>query len=227
MPLSRSHLEGPEAAHFSQSRAPILGADEVGRGALAGPLTVAAVAFSPEVFQKPLCAGLDEVTDSKLLSPGKRAELVEAIQSSALFFGIVHVSNRMVDRIGINPATRFALERLMLRFGNAGFLPRHLLLDGKHDFHLERFNPSLVCKTIIGGDSASLSIAAASILAKEARDARMKKFAVLFPEFSFDQHKGYGTRTHLLALNLLGPSILHRRTYMKAEQQQLELEWPP
>ena len=226
MSLSSSHLEGPEAAHFAVEQDHILGADEVGRGALAGPLTVAAVAFPAEVFKVHLSDGLEGVTDSKLLSPARRAELVPCIRQKVAFFAVVHVSNRIVDRIGINPATRFALERLIARFESAGFRPKQLLLDGRHDFHIERFNPTIECRTIIGGDSASLSIAAASILAKESRDARMLRYASIFPEFGFDRHKGYGTRDHQRVLDLVGPCVLHRRTFLRGENTQLELEWP-
>ncbi len=225
MPLARSHREGPEADCYAEASGLVIGADEVGRGALAGPLTVAAVAFPAELFAGELPEDLAGVSDSKTLSPAERALQVPAIRARSSFAAIVHISNRRVDEIGINPATRIALEYLVARFRRCGLAPAQLLLDGRHDFHLGRAMPELRCRTIVGGDRECLSIAAASVLAKEARDGRMRRFGRLFPEFGFEKHKGYGTREHMLALDLAGPCALHRKSYLRANTLQLELPW--
>lgn len=225
MPLSCSHQEGPEAAHYQEHHAPALGADEVGRGAIAGPLTVGMVSFPAGIFQNSLSQALTEVTDSKQLSHEKRALLVPAIRQTASFWAVVHLSNKWVDSHGINPCTRLALERLLRRSGVAHLPGTLLLMDGKHKFHIGMNYPDLHCRTIVGGDASVLSIAAASILAKEARDARMQRFADFYPGYGFEKHKGYGTAEHLKAVAELGPCPLHRLSYLPKEDQQLELSW--
>lgn len=186
----------------------IAGLDEAGRGALAGPVVAAAVILplSSSSSSPDLLKQLSEVNDSKQLSANTRAKLYPIIQNTALTFGIGIRSAQYVDRYGIISSTKQAmLDALQALIPPA----EYLLIDGR--IRLPR--SSLPQQSIIRGDSKSLSIAAASILAKVTRDQVMIALDVQYPEYGFARHKGYGTVSHRHALRLLGPTPEHRLTF--------------
>lgn len=179
----------------------VAGVDEVGRGPLAGPVTAAAVILSPTSD----FGWLRHVRDSKQLSPPKRQELATCIWRDALGVGVGFVSHTVIDRIGIAEATRQAMLRAV---GELNRRPQYLLIDA-----LSLHACSLPQKGIIGGDARCVSIAAASIVAKVARDRHMKHRDHRFSGYGFARNKGYGTREHLQALRELGPCEIHRRSF--------------
>ena len=177
----------------------IAGVDEVGRGPLAGPV-VAACVILPEGFD------LSGINDSKKLTEKQRERAEIRIRAEALAIGLGIVSPEIIDRINILQATR---EAMRMAFRLVSPTPDYVLIDGLPvpDF------PCLVQKSIISGDSQSVSIAAASIIAKVARDQMMRDYAVLYPEYGFAGHKGYGAATHMAALREFGPCPIHRRSF--------------
>lgn len=182
----------------------IAGLDEAGRGALAGPVVAAAVIFPPSSAD--LLKQLSEVNDSKQLSAKKRAELFQVIQDTALTFGIGSRPASFVDRYGIIASTKQAMLDALQELSPPA---EYLLIDGR--IRLPR--SPLPQRSIIRGDSKSLSIAAASILAKVTRDKMMIALDAQYPDYGFAQHKGYGTARHREALQQLGPTPEHRRTF--------------
>ncbi|HBA72916.1 MAG: ribonuclease HII [Geobacteraceae bacterium GWC2_55_20] len=176
----------------------IAGVDEVGRGPLAGPVMAAAVILPPGL-QIP---GID---DSKKLSPLKREILFDVITSKALAIGTGIVEPEVIDSINILQATRLAMLNAV---GQLSPLPDFLLIDG-----ITPINTSIPQKTIKKGDSLSLSIAAASIIAKVTRDRLMVEMDKLYPGYGFAGHKGYGSALHLEAIRRLGPCPIHRLTF--------------
>jgi ribonuclease HII len=175
----------------------IAGVDEVGRGALAGPLTVAAVVLpgSPHI------EGLD---DSKRLSPSRREELALEVRSLALAVGVAHVSAGELDALGVTGALRRAIA---LAISGLTTVPDHVVLDGLPLHVVENET------AIVKADAKVAAVAAASIVAKVARDALMRSFAVDHPEYGFEINKGYGTTGHLAAILRHGPCPLHRRSF--------------
>lgn len=180
----------------------VAGIDEAGRGALAGPVVAAVIIFPVDIN---LCSKLSGVRDSKMMTPHSREKWVERIIEAALDFGIGFATNEEIDSIGIVPATHLAIQRSL---GQMKVTPEHLLTDY---LFLEQINVSQT--PLIKGDARCLSIAAASVLAKTARDAYMRKMEVEYPGYSFGQHKGYGTLAHRCALRQLGPSPIHRLSF--------------
>lgn len=185
----------------------IVGIDEVGRGALAGPLTVAAVALPDE----PQVVGID---DSKKLSPKRRETLAAQIREVALGVGICHIPPEEIDACGMAASLRVcmgralaACERDIAARGN-GSGADAVLVDG-NPIHLHANE-----KTIVKGDGKAACIAAASIVAKVTRDALMVEYAQSFPAYHFDSNKGYGSAAHIEALHELGPCMLHRRSFL-------------
>jgi len=176
----------------------IAGVDEAGRGAWAGPVVAAAVVFPKNHI-------VPGVNDSKKLSSKKRDALFEVIKSQCLSYGIAAVDSLTIDRINILEATKQAMIQALA------------MLRPKCDFVLIDGNAGLKIatpqQTVIDGDALSHSIAAASILAKVYRDRLMCKLATDFPAYSFEKHKGYGTKDHQEALRLHGVLPLHRQTY--------------
>ncbi|HOW58803.1 MAG TPA: ribonuclease HII [Candidatus Omnitrophota bacterium] len=173
------------------------GVDEAGRGPLAGPVVASAVIlFQPEV--------LLGVNDSKKLSSSQREKLYSIIARSALV-GIGMVDERQIDELNIYEATRLAMKKAVL---NLTHTPALLLIDGPM-----RLDLSIEQKGLIHGDQKSLSIAAASIVAKVFRDYWMHRLHELYPAYSFHQHKGYGTAAHMAALQTIGPSPVHRYSF--------------
>ncbi|MBV8767277.1 MAG: ribonuclease HII [Hyphomicrobiales bacterium] len=186
-----------ENSMLRQGHRLVAGVDEVGRGPLAGPVVAAAVIFDTRRVPK----GID---DSKALTPEQRTELFDKILACAEV-GIAAVSAAEIDRINIRQASLLAMRRAI------SGLPRRpcvALVDGDDP-------PSLSCVTqaIVGGDARSLSIAAASIIAKVFRDALMRRLEASHPGYGFASHKGYSTKVHLDALTRLGPSPVHRMSF--------------
>lgn len=183
---------------------PAAGLDEVGRGCWAGPLVAAAVVLPvKDLLVRPeLLAGVD---DSKRLSAHRREALASRIYEVALGVGIGLVSPALVDALGIVRATGLAMRRALARLP---LTPRFLLVDGRTAFDLP-----FPHRLLVRGDASSLSIAAASIVAKVYRDRLMEAWAERYPFYGFEKHKGYGTALHRRALERWGPCPLHRRSF--------------
>ncbi|MCA9931001.1 MAG: ribonuclease HII [Anaerolineales bacterium] len=187
----------------------IAGLDEAGRGALAGPVVAAAVILP---IKDPDClARLASVNDSKQLSAKKRESLFSRITEYALAYGIGSVPANIIDEIGIIPATKLAMKTAISQLTPA---PEFLLVDGR----LRLTTIPLPQQAIVRGDSKSLSIAAASILAKVARDRLMIAFDSHYPIYNFAQHKGYGTEMHRSAIAQHGPCPIHRHSFAPIRQ---------
>lgn len=176
----------------------VAGVDEAGRGPLAGPVVAAAVVL-PEGFDLP---GL---TDSKQLSASERERLFPLIRSRALAVGIGVASAREIDELNVLQATLRGMVRAVRRLKTS---PDFLLVDGITPVPLP-----LRQQTLKQGDSRSLSVAAASVVAKVVRDRIMDTYDRIYPGYGFARHKGYGSTEHLRAIASLGPSPLHRRTF--------------
>lgn len=189
-----------EDSFYTQGYKVICGVDEAGRGPLAGPVCAAAVIL-PEHLEIP---GL---TDSKKLTDKKRRALFPVIQERAIAFGIGFASEQEIDEINILQATFLAMRRAMEQLK---VRPDLALIDGNRETDF-----SLPVRTVIKGDSLSLNIAAASVLAKVSRDDVMLRLAETYPAYGFDIHKGYGTRAHYEALEKFGPCPIHRKSFLK------------
>jgi ribonuclease HII len=189
-----------ENTHFENGVQVICGVDEAGRGPLAGPVCAAAVILPAGL----VIPGLD---DSKKLSDKRRRELMPIIQENALAYGIAFASHEEIDRINILQATFLAMERALAQLK---IKPDLALIDGNRqkDFGIN-------VETVVKGDSRSANIAAASVLAKVTRDNYMEEMAKAYPGYGFEIHKGYGTKAHYEALRNLGPSPIHRMTFLK------------
>ena len=183
---------------------PIAGVDEAGRGPLAGPVVAACAVI-------PLDYPFYYLNDSKKMSEKRREALFEVLQKEAIAFGIGIVSPERIDEINILQATyeamREALNDMEKRFS---LIPNILLNDA-----VTIPGISIPQKAIVHGDAKSLSIAAASVLAKVTRDHIMLKYDELYPEYGFKQHKGYGTKLHREAILTHGPCPIHRRSFLK------------
>ncbi len=180
----------------------VAGIDEAGRGALAGPVAAAALVLPPRAD---LCQTLSGVRDSKEMSPQDRQYWAEQLRNQALGYGVDFASNQEIDELGIVQATRLAMQRALSALPEP---PEHLLIDFVvlPETHLPQTN-------LVKGDARSLSIAAASIMAKTTRDALMVRLDAQYPGYGFARHKGYGTADHRQALERLGPSPIHRLTF--------------
>jgi len=176
----------------------IAGIDEAGRGPLAGPVVSAAVIL-------PLSLSLTEIGDSKKLSPGKRERLYLQIYKHAVSIGIGIVDSAEIDRINILQASLLAMG---MAVENLNPRPDCLLIDGLFPIY-----SNIEQNVIPGGDGRSISIAAASIVAKVTRDRLMERYHQDYPEFGFSRHKGYPTRSHKEAIQRLGCTPIHRRTF--------------
>ena len=187
-------------------RGPVLiaGVDEAGRGALAGPVVAAAVILP--LYQPDLLTRLALVNDSKQVTSKRRQGLVRVIQETALAYGVGRVDAAAIDRMGILPATKEAMRQAILSLSPP---PGFILIDG----NVRLKNVVLPQQALIRGDQLSLTIAAASILAKVSRDQQMIALDEQYPAYHFAQHKGYGTAQHLALLAQHGPSPLHRHSF--------------
>jgi ribonuclease HII len=176
----------------------VVGLDEAGRGPWAGPVTAAAVILDPN-------QPIDGLDDSKRLTAAKREALAQQIYACArVGFGLA--DNDEIDQLNILAASQLAMRRALADLGAPA--PDLALVDGNRDPNL-----GIPTRLIIGGDGISVSIAAASIIAKTKRDALMIDLARQFPGYGFDQHMGYGTKAHQQALDKLGPCPAHRKTF--------------
>lgn len=182
----------------------IVGIDEAGRGALAGPVVAAAVIL-PEKFKH------KRLNDSKQLLPERREEIYRDLTANAsIRWAVGIVDSVEIDRINILRATHRAMRTAVRSLDQ---LPDHALIDG-----LRVFPFPLPQTAIVDGDCVSLSIAAASVIAKVTRDMLMREFCARFPEYCFSQHKGYGTELHLMKLHAHGPCSIHRRSFEPVAQ---------
>ena len=187
----------------------IAGADEVGRGALAGPVYAAAVIL-------PRYHGIKGLDDSKKLAPEAREELVPRIRRKALAWAVASATLEEIERLNILHASMLAIRRAVEALAVP---PASVRVDGN-------YSPPLACpvETIVGGDAKVGSIMAASVLAKVERDAEMRRLHDAFPDYAFASNKGYGTPEHLEALQRLGPCAIHRRLFAPVLQMSLVLE---
>lgn len=194
-----------EQSHWDHQRLRVVGVDEVGRGCLAGPVVTAAVLLPPD------CQILPEVTDSKKLSGKQREALYEQIKAHSLSFSIGAASVAEIDKINILNATYLAMQRALRRIQPYD----HALIDGndtkKHDLGVHT--------AIIGGDQRCYSIACASIIAKVVRDRLMRQLAIKHPGYAWETNAGYGTKAHLNALDKLGITVWHRRSFAPIKQR--------
>ena len=175
----------------------IAGVDEAGRGPLAGPVTAAAVILSPDTY-------LPGLNDSKQLSEKKREQLAIQIKETAIAWACVSVDHATIDRINILQATKLAMKQALAELSPQ---PDYVLLDAL------TLDIALPQEGIIKGDALSVSIAAASIIAKTTRDHLMQEYDHLYPEYQFGKHKGYPTPLHKELLRQYGFSPIHRRTF--------------
>ena len=182
----------------------IAGVDEVGRGCLFGPVFAAAVVLDGDAADGLQAAGL---TDSKKLTPRRRAALVPRIEECSLAWALGQASAREIDGVGIRGATELAMLRALQRLPAR---PELVLVDGNLPLRLWT-GPQL---TVVRGDSRSAAIAAASVIAKEARDGLIRRLAARCPGYGLEKHVGYGTAQHREALLASGPTPLHRRSFL-------------
>jgi ribonuclease HII len=190
----------------------LAGVDEAGRGPLAGPVVAAAVMFNKNT-------NIKGVNDSKLLTEKQREKLYDQIISSALSYSVSIIEPEVIDEVNILNATLRAMKQSV---DDLKVTPDLVLVDGNR-----KFQSNIPVIPIVKGDSKSFSIAAASILAKVTRDRLMKKLAVQYPVYLWEQNKGYPTRQHREIIRKLGPTPLHRKTFLKkilTEQQVLNFD---
>jgi ribonuclease HII len=176
----------------------VAGVDEAGRGPLAGPVVAAAVIFPPEYRNK-------EINDSKQLSATKRAYLYDIIKNEAIAVGVGVAESDVIDQINILRASLQAMSEAVQELDTS---PDYLLVDGLHRVPLP--TPQ---KPIVKGDALSISIAAASIIAKVSRDRIMEMYHRQFPQYNFMRNKGYGTEEHRNAIKQFGMCKIHRRSF--------------
>lgn len=200
---------GFETPLWSQGLTAVAGLDEVGRGCLFGDVVAAAVILPPGLV-------LDGINDSKQLSEKRREQLYEEIVGSAVAWSVSRVEAAVIDRINIRQASRLAMKQAVL---GLGVVPDHLLIDA------ETVDLDIPQTSIVKGDALSQSIGAASILAKVTRDRLCTEvWDLLYPGYGIGGHKGYATKEHREALLRLGPTPMHRRSFLgNLFAEQLEL----
>lgn len=192
-----SSLYGLDAAYRAAYGGRLAGVDEAGRGPLAGPVVAGAAILAPD-------DRFDWLDDSKRVTPRRRDRLFDEIVARAVAWGVGVGSVAEIEEINILQATRQAMARAVAALGE---LPEVVLVDAV------TIPMALPQVALVKGDQRSASIAAASILAKVTRDRLMEEYAVRFPGYGFDRHKGYPTRDHQAAVARLGPSPIHRKTF--------------
>ena len=178
----------------------VAGIDEAGRGPLAGPVVAASVIFNPHVF-------IEGVNDSKKLTSEKRDELFEIIKEKALCWSASVIDHKEIDKINILQATLKAMKR---SFEELKIRPDLILIDGNKTFYSK-----ITAVPVIDGDEKSFCIAAASIIAKVTRDRIMCSLAEQYPQYGWEKNKGYGTKEHINALKIFGPTPYHRKTFLR------------
>lgn len=192
-------LEFENLAH-SKGFANVCGVDEAGRGPLAGPVCAAAVILPEGMI-------IEGVNDSKKLSEKKRDMLFDVVKESALAYSIAFATVEEIEEINILNATMLAMKRAVEGLDiKADFA----YIDGNRTPDLD-----IPCEYIVKGDARSMSVAAASILAKVARDRLMLNFSEDYPQYHFEKHKGYGTKVHMDAIREYGPCPIHRLSFLK------------
>ncbi len=212
-PIKRSELKRLRQLNLFEEEARqggfqhIAGVDEAGRGPLAGPVVAASCIIPQNLF----FPGID---DSKKLSAKKRAELFQELTSnSSVIYGIGIISHEEIDKINILQAT---IQAMLQAIAKLAVTPDILLVDGM------KLPSPIPSKKIIGGDSLSQSIAAASIIAKETRDRIMEEHDRTWPEYGFKDHKGYGTLKHREAIAKYGPCMIHRMSFKLLEEKEMD-----
>lgn len=202
-------MSDPFKFNFAVGIRLVAGVDEVGRGPLAGPVVAAAVILDPE---RPI----EGLADSKVLSEARREALAPLIRERALAWALGRAEVEEIDAINILQASLLAMRRAVLALST---VPEYVLVDGNRC-------PELPCpsEAVIKGDSRVAAISAASIIAKVARDREMVDLDRLYPGYGLAAHKGYGCKTHLLALETLGVSPIHRRSYAPVKRLLTVLE---
>jgi ribonuclease HII len=183
----------------------VVGIDEVGRGAWAGPVTVGAVVPAPE--------HLRGIRDSKELSRPERDRAAAAVRDWAVAIGIGHASALECDELGMTAALRVAANRALAQLAAQGYEPDRVILDGNHDY----LRLGERCTTVVKGDASVLAVAAASCVAKVTRDALMIADAENYPPYDFESNVGYPAPVHKHALRGYGPSAIHRRSWIFME----------
>lgn len=183
----------------------IAGVDEAGRGALAGPLSLGMVIYDPSIFESVPPEIIDTVADSKQLTHKRRIRAMQVIQKYALAYTRIFIPHTVIDTCGINAATELAVKKMLKKIP---VKPDIVMMDGNF-----RFSTGVPFHSVVKGDCRSLSIASASIIAKVTRDDIMCRVENRFPGYGFSSHKGYGTRTHINAINSLGLCAIHRKSY--------------
>ena len=178
----------------------IAGVDEAGRGPLAGAVFAACVILPENCI-------LEGIDDSKKLSAKKRDELFDVIRQKAIAYSISSIDEKIIDEINILNATHMAMNKAV---DEMSVVPDYVLIDGN-----SIKNMNIPHETVVKGDSKSISIAAASILAKVARDRYICEIAKEYPQYGFEKHKGYGTKIHNEAILKYGPCPIHRITFLK------------
>ncbi|MFZ0662440.1 MAG: ribonuclease HII [Acidobacteriaceae bacterium] len=199
-----------EKAARAQGATCIAGVDEVGRGALFGPVVAAAVILPPDTRIRGL-------RDSKQLVREDRERLAGIVERKALAISIQEIDSATIDRVNIYQATRLAMTGAVKKLA---ILPNHLLIDAM------RLDLDCAQTSIIYGDSLSISVAAASVIAKIYRDGLMREFDNIYPQYGLASHKGYSTPAHLAALEKHGPCPLHRKSFRPVAQTSLPWETP-
>jgi ribonuclease HII len=183
----------------------VVGIDEVGRGAWAGPVTVGAVVPAPE--------HLRGIRDSKELTRPERERAASSVRDWAVAVGVGHASHLECDELGMTAALRIAANRALGQLAAQGYEPDRVILDGNHDY----LRLGDRCTTVIKGDASVLAVAAASCVAKVTRDALMRDEADHFPPYGFESNVGYPAPVHKHALRGYGPSTIHRRSWIFME----------
>lgn len=190
-----------EARLWEKGFVSVCGVDEAGRGPLAGPVYAAAVILPPD-------CDIEGLNDSKKLSERKREALFDVIREKAVAFAVASASVEEIESVNILNATFLAMNRAVAALDPA---PDFVLVDGNR----APKGLTLPCETLVGGDAASCSIAAASILAKVSRDRCIREMDALYPQYGFARHKGYGTKEHMDAIRAFGPCEIHRMSFLR------------
>ena len=198
--LRQEKMKETERRLFAAGYKYIAGVDEAGRGPLAGPVYAAAVILPPDIR-------LDGINDSKRLSPKKREELFDEITKKAIGYSVFSVDEKTIDEINILRATYMAMNKAV---NSLIPKPDYVIIDGNGIKDM-----TIPHETIVKGDAKSISIAAASVLAKVSRDRYITEMAELYPKYGFEKHKGYGTKEHTEAILKYGVSPIHRKTFLK------------
>ncbi|MEE1153991.1 MAG: ribonuclease HII [Acutalibacteraceae bacterium] len=182
-----------------QGYSSICGVDEAGRGPLAGPVCAAAVILKPNDI-------IEGVNDSKKLTEKKREALFDIIKEKAISYSIAFATVEEIEEINILNATMLAMKRAV---EGLDVPSDYAIIDGNKTPNL-----NIPCESIVKGDAKSMSIAAASILAKVSRDRLLLEYAKQYPEYGFEKHKGYGTKVHTQAIREFGPCPVHRMSFL-------------